>query len=134
MPKASYRPVRCPVGAAESQERQEIQDFSLSGILPPSHTLALNTELGTLAYLVIQQERPSMLIEQQFTTNELYLLLPLLQAFPYYCPHEVLFSSFTSGHWSEEAVSRARERLQAASLQAGMWDQQMRPVRNALSR
>jgi hypothetical protein len=61
------------------------------------------------------------------------LLLPLLQSYPYYCPHEVLFASFTSGQTTEDAVSRARKMLQEASQEKGMWDQQMKRVRNALS-
>jgi len=74
-----------------------------------------------------------MLIEQQFTTSEICVLMPLLEAYPYYCPYEVLLASFNTGKATETAIERCRERLQEAQ-EAGVWDQEMRPVRNVLSR
>jgi hypothetical protein len=111
----------------------EILHFSLQGLLPVEHTLALNTTLGTLAYLTYNQDRPQMLIEQQFTTSEICVLMPLLESYPYYCPYEVLLASFTHGHVTETAIERCRQRLQEAQ-EGGVWDQEMRPVRNVLSR
>jgi hypothetical protein len=42
-------------------------------------------------------------------------------------------ASFNSGHVTEQAIDRCRQRLQEAQ-EAGDWDQEMRPVRNVLSR
>jgi hypothetical protein len=72
-------------------------------------------------------------MEQQFTTSERCVLLPLLEAYPYYCPYEVLLASLTSGRLTETTIARCRGRLQEAQ-EAGVWDHEMRPVRNVLSR
>jgi hypothetical protein len=115
------------------ENNEEILHFSLQGLLPVGHSLALNTTLGTLSHLVCKNDRPHMMMEQQFTTSEICVLMPLLESYPYYCPYEVLLASFNTGRVTEVAVERARARLQEAQ-EAGVWDQEMRPVRNLLSR
>ena len=76
---------------------------------------------------------PRLLIQQQFTASELSLLLPLLEQFPHYCPYEVMFASFYNGTITEATIEHCRIQLQDA-LETGCWDQQLRPVRNVLSR
>ncbi|GCE09467.1 hypothetical protein [Dictyobacter aurantiacus] len=132
MQKVSLRKVKTPVSYLQ-ENSEEILHFSLQGLLPAGHTLALNTSLGTLSHLACKDERPYMLMEQQFTTSESCVLLPLLEAYPYYCPYEVLLASFNSGRVTEAAIARSRKRLMEAQ-EAGVWDQEMRPVRNVLSR
>ncbi|GHO59457.1 hypothetical protein KSD_90560 [Ktedonobacter sp. SOSP1-85] len=132
MQKVSLRKVKTPMSYIQDID-EEVMHFSLQGLLPPGHTLALNTTLGTLSHLVCEQDRPHMLMEQQFTTSEICVLLPLLESYPYYCPYEVLLASFASGRVTETTIARCRERLQEAQ-EAGVWDQEMRPVRNVLSR
>lgn len=132
MQKVSLRKVKTPVSYLQ-QQNEEILHFSLQGLLPPGHTLALNTTLGTLSHLAFVQDRPQLLMEQQFTTSEICVLLPLLEAYPYYCPYEVLLASFNNGRVNETTVERSRQRLQEAQ-ESGIWDQEMRPVRNVLSR
>ncbi|GCE16157.1 hypothetical protein [Tengunoibacter tsumagoiensis] len=132
MQKVSLRKVKAPASYLQDNV-EEVLHFSLQGLLPAGHTLALNTTIGTLSHLTIKQDRPHMLVEQQFTTSEICVLLPLLEAYPYYCPYEILLASFNMGRVSESAVARSRQRLQEA-LEAGVWDQEMRPVRNVLSR
>jgi hypothetical protein len=132
MQKASLRKVKFPLTYAQD-DYEEVLHFSLQGLLPPCHTLALNTNLRTLSHLVCKQDRPHMLMEQQFTASEICVLLPLLEAYPYYCPYEVLVSSFTNGRVTEATIARSRQRLQEAQ-EAGVWDIEMRPVRNVLSR
>ncbi|GER90098.1 hypothetical protein KDW_42600 [Dictyobacter vulcani] len=132
MQKVSLRKVKTPVSFLQ-ENSEEVLHFSLQGLLPSGHTLALNTTLGTLSHLVCKDDRPHMLMEQQFTTSEICVLLPLLDAYPYYCPYEVLLASFNSGRVNDTAVARSRKRLQEAQ-EAGVWDQEMRPVRNVLSR
>lgn len=107
--------------------------FSFEGTLPIGHTLVLNTALGTLSYLSKGADRPRLEIQQQFTTSELSLLLPLLELFPHYCPYEVMFASFYNGAITDETVEHSRQRLYEA-LERGTWDQQLRPLRNVLSR
>lgn len=132
MQKVTLRRVKLPISYVE-ELGEEILHFSLQGLLPPDHTLALNTNLGTLSHLVCKQDRPYLVMEQQFTTSEICVLMPLLEAYPYYCPYEVLLASFNNGRVNETTVARCRERLLDAQA-AGIWDQEMRPVRNVLSR
>jgi hypothetical protein len=131
MQKTSLRKVKSPMRYVQ-ENTEEVLHFSLQGLLPPGHTLALNAPLGTLSHLVCKQDRPHMLMEQQFTTSEICVLLPLLEAYPYYCPYEVLLASF-NGRVTEATIARFRQRLQEAQ-EAGIWDIEMRPVRNVLSR
>lgn len=115
-------------------DNEQILYFNLQDALPDGHTLALNTRLGTLSYLhTVEGRWPRMLVQQQFTNSELSLLRPLLEHYPHYCPHEVMFASFYNGSVNEKTIARARERLQEA-MDYGTWDHEMRPVRNVLSR
>lgn len=132
MHKVPLRKVKTPVGYIQDND-EDILHFSLQGLLPAGHMLALNTTLGTLSHLASIQDHPRMLMEQQFTSSEICVLMPLLEAHPYYCPYEVLLASFNNGRVTETAIARCRERLQEAQ-EAGVWDQEMRPVRNVLSR
>ncbi len=132
MQRASLRKVKSPLSYMQ-ENNEEVLHFSLQGLLLPGHTLALNTSLGTLSHLVCKQDCPHMLMEQQFTTSEICVLLPLLEAYPYYSPYEVLLASFNNGRVTESTIARSRQRLQEAQ-EAGIWDVEMRPVRNVLSR
>jgi hypothetical protein len=89
--------------------------------------------LGTLSYLSLENEAPQLVAQQQFTDSEMSILLPLLDSYPYYCPYEVLYASFYNGNVNDIIVARCRQRLQMA-MDIGTWDQEMRPVRNVLSR
>jgi|SRR5579875_2339209 hypothetical protein len=131
MQKASPRKVKAPVSYA--QENEHILHFSLDGLLPKGHVLALNTTLGTLSQLSCEETMPRLLEQQQFTTSEIYVLIPVLEAHPYYCGYETLLASYSHGRVTEATVARCRELLQAAQ-EEGVWDQEMRPVRNVLSR
>lgn len=126
------RKVKGPVGQIPLNN-EEILHFSLQGLLPIGHTLALNPSLGTLSHIVMNHDRPQMVMEQQFSSSEISVLLPLLESYPYYCPYDVLLASFTYGRVTDAAVERCREHLQEA-LNEGVWDQEMRPMRNVLSR
>jgi len=115
-------------------ESGQILYFDLQGALPARHILALNTGLCTLSYLSADdKQQPRLLAQQQFSQSELSLLRPLLEHYPHYCPHEVMFASFYNGSVTEYTIARARERLREA-VEYGTWDHEMRPVRNVLSR
>jgi hypothetical protein len=115
------------------QDSENIMHFSLMDALPVGDTLALNRSLGTLSYISCTEGRPMLVQQQQFTDGEMRVLLPLIEQFPYYCPYEIMFASFYNGNTNEKTVARCRERLQEAMYE-GIWDQEMRPVRNVLSR
>ena len=116
-----------------TRDAEIIRYFTLQGALQEGQTLVLNTALGTLSLLSNGDTAPRLLIQQQFTASELSLLVPLLEQFPHYCPYEVMFASFYNGIITEDTIERCRIQLQDA-FDAGCWDQQMRPVRNVLSR
>src|SRR5258708_13081420 len=82
MQKASLRKVKSSIGY--TQENEDILHFTLNGLMPSGHTLALNTILGTLSQLFCDNTVPRLLGEQQFTTSEIYVLIPILEAHPYY--------------------------------------------------
>ena len=111
----------------------EIVHFPLQGLLAAGHILALNTTLGTLSQLAYCADGPRLIAEQQFTNSEVCVLKPLLESHPHFCPYEVLLASFNSTNVTESTIARCRQRLQEAQ-NMGMWDQEMRPVRNVLSR
>lgn len=116
------------------EDNDKILHFSLQDSLPNGHTLALNTSFGTVSYLVNEGNIPRLVRQEQFTNTEMNVLMPLLELFPYYCPYEILYASFYgSGKVTDANIARARTRLQEAQ-EAGVWDQEMRPVRCALSR
>jgi hypothetical protein len=115
------------------QEDEKILHFSLQDTLPRGHSVVVNTTSGTLSYLCCSGDRPRLVIQQQFTSNEMRVLIPLLKSFPHYCPYEVMFASFYNGKVTDATVIQCRRRLQEA-LEAGTWDQEMKSIRNVLSR
>lgn len=119
------------------QKNEQAQDtflhFSLLDSLPAGHTLVINRTLGTLSCIAVEGDRARLLGQQQFTASELSILLPLLESFPYYCPYEELFAHFYHNTVTEQTIARTREHLQQA-YEEGSWDQEMRSVRNMLSR
>lgn len=117
----------------KTQAQEKIAYFSFAGALPEKHTLVLNLALGTLSELAICDNGPRLLTQQQFTTSELSLLVPLLESYPYFCPYELMFARFYNGEVTEEILEQCRRRLQAA-LAGDNWDVVMRPIRNVLSR
>lgn len=128
----SLQRIKTPIAHIQPHD-EEILHFSLQGLLPVEHTLALNTILGTLSLIAVEHDRPRMIKEQQFSSSEIFVLMPLFESYPYYCPYEVLLASFTYGKVTEITIERCRQHLQEAQ-QEGIWDQEMRPVRNVLSR
>ena len=134
METTTFRKVKTSVYHVQPAD-DEILHFTLDNLLPDSHTLALNLTLGTLSLIANSRDNPYpvLLAEQQFTTSEMCVLIPLLKHYPHYCPYEVLLASFYNGNINEKTIERSRNRLYEAQLE-GIWDQEMRPVRNVLSR
>ncbi|HTI14435.1 MAG TPA: hypothetical protein VL461_07695 [Dictyobacter sp.] len=134
MQKVYLRKPKTPVDYP-GRHNDKILHFSLQDSLPPGHTMALNTSFGTLSYLVCDEMSiPRLVRQEQFTHTEMSVLMPLLELFPYYCPYEVLYASFYGGGKAdEEQIAQARTHLDDAMVN-GTWDQEMRPIRCALSR
>src|SRR5579884_3515710 len=102
----------------KTREPEKIAYFSFAGALPEGHTLVLNLALGTLSELAICESGPRLLTQQQFTTSELSLLVPLLESYPYFCPYELMFARFYNGEVTEEILEQCRRRLQVALAHA----------------
>ncbi len=115
------------------QPEHEIRHFPLPGLLPEGYTFALNIPLGTLSLLAPSDDGPVLCMQQQFTNSEVCVLLPLLQLYPHYCPYEVMLAHFNSRNVDEQIIVKSRNRLQEAQA-LGIWEYEMRPVRNVLSR
>lgn len=109
--------------------------FEMPGLLPEKQLFALNSRLGTLALLANDPKvaHPLLITEQQFNRREMSVLVPLLRLYPHYCPYEFLLANFNCGNTDQKTVERFHTRLQEAHF-AGVWDSEMRPVRNVLSR
>jgi hypothetical protein len=139
-PRSNTMPVDNPpqkttTGKAPQGEsvHEEILYFPFGGALPVEHIFVLNAELGTLSYVTNGTDYPRVEQQQRFSHNELYQLRPLLESFPYHCPYEMLLASFYNGTITDEEVQRWRQHLYRA-LDDGTWDQELRMIRNVLSR
>jgi hypothetical protein len=106
-----------------------ISHFSLHGLLRTGQTLALNIETRTLSLL---SDGPQLIMVQQLSANEMHLIVPILESFPHYCPYELLLSHISSNTVTAASIVRCRQRLQEAQG-CGRWQQELRPVRRALS-
>ena len=115
------------------QEDVTVTHYSFDGTLPENQVFALSHETGTISLLEATERGARLLAQQQFTSSELSVLLPLIASFPYHCPYEELFAHFYTVNPSEKRIAQAREHLEEAKA-AGEWDSEMRCVRNMLSR
>ena len=115
------------------QRTESIRHYLLKDSLPEGDVLALNVTLGTLSHLTMRDNIPTLISQQQFTSNELTMLLPLLDNHPYFCPFEVMYANFYNGAVDEQTIALSRNQLESAE-DMGIWDQQMRPIRNVISR
>src|SRR6266568_183047 len=105
--------------------------FPLPGVLPEGHVLVLNTHAYSLSTYVLTElsaERHGLVAQEVLTELEMYVVLALLEAYPQYCPYEVLRAAIT-----DEVLSRARTTVHRA-VEHKTLDHSMKPIRNILSR
>jgi hypothetical protein len=95
--------------------------------LPVNLTLERNDEIRTLSLL--SADEPRTLAQQRFTKNEWSLLMPLLDYYPYYVPHELLLSVLTS--LSPDDCRQLLDRVRLRGSDAIV--QELKPVYRALS-
>lgn len=114
-------------------EEDPIHHFSLAGLIEDDEAIAVDYQHGYISYLCTRDGRGHQKMGIQLTMQEVRVLIPLLSAFPYYCPYEVLHSANTSGRIDDMSVHRSRLMLQDASQQ-GYWDQEFRSIRGSISR
>jgi hypothetical protein len=111
------------------QASSAVKYYLLHGLLPEGQIFALHRELRTLSLLC---EGPLLLEQQQFSDSELRLLTPILDAYPYYCPYEVLLAHVSTRVVTVSVITECHQRLQVARLQ-GTLRQELKPVRRAIS-
>src|SRR5579864_8832722 len=82
--------------------------MTLEGLIPAKQELVLNLALRTATLSSVADGKPTMVEQQHFSPNGMLVLVPLLQAYPKYCLHEVLFASLYSLPL-DEAYQQMRE-------------------------
>jgi hypothetical protein len=71
----------------DQDPQEELLHLPLEGLLPANQTLVLNLSMRTAILLVSSLEgEAQVLAQQRFTPNGMRMLLPLLEAYPRYCP------------------------------------------------
>ena len=111
------------------RSRDKNSHFSLQDLLPIGQTLALNPETRTVSLL---SDGPMQIVEQQLSANEMRLFVPILESFPHYCPYEILLSYiFHKYRYRSLHCTLLSAFTGGAGL--GKWQQELRPVRRALS-
>ena len=113
----------------QQEGKTNISHLFLPDLLSSEQTLALNLETRTLSLLT---DGPLLILEQQFSSNEMRMFVPLLETYPHYCPYEVLLAHLYSNSISAATIAHCRQRLQEAEAR-GIRQQELRPVRRALS-
>jgi len=97
--------------------------LALPDLLPKNHTLYLNPSLRTV---ILHNDAPDavkpVVTEHIFPPNAMRILITLLQAYPKYCPYEVLLVQLYP-----ISVAEGRRQLQESRETA------MRPLRRAVS-
>jgi hypothetical protein len=112
-----------------NDDTKQVLHFYLPDLMPDTQKLALNLETRTLSLLA---DGPQLVAEQQLSVNELRMVVPIFEYFPYYCPYEVLFAHLTSEVVTPTIIDHCHKYLQEAQNQ-GNWQQELRPVRRAIS-
>ena len=109
-------------GSERKGEQDEgLLHFSFPGLLPDDSTLMVNSAKRTVILLYNEARGRARVVTQQFSPNGMRILVPLLQAYPDYCPYDVLLSSLFP-----LSLEEGRKHLQEA------WAATIRPVRRAI--
>ncbi len=104
-------------------QRDAVLHLTLEGLLPANRTLVVNPSMRAATLISQTPEGEAQIVAQQhFSPNGMRILVPLLQAYPHYCPYEVLLASLFS-----LSLEEARRQLQ------DMRDIAIRPVRRAIN-
>jgi hypothetical protein len=110
---------------------QQFRFYSLSKVLPEGYVLVLNTHPYTMSTFVITElsaEVHGLVAQEVLTELEMYALVALLEAYPHYCPYDVLRAAIT-----DETLTHARTTVHRA-VEHQTLDRSMKPIRNILSR
>src|SRR5258708_13047345 len=113
------------------ETKEQFGVFSLPNALAEGHVLVLNTHPYSLSTFVLTQlsaEVHGLVAQEVLTELEMYVLLALLEAYPQYCPYEMLRVAIT-----DEVLSYARTMVYRSAEDKTL-NRSMKPIRNVLSR
>jgi len=110
--------------AQDGEGHQEgLLHFTLDGLLPANQTLVVNPATRTATLFAYPPDgKPEIIAQRHFSPNGMRVLVPLLQAYPHYCPYDVLLASLGS-----LSLDEARRQMQ------DFWEIAIRPVRRAIN-
>ena len=96
--------------AQDGESHQEaLLHLTIEGLLPANHELVLNlAERSATLFSHAPDGKLAMVEQKRFSPNGMRVLVPLLQAYPKYCLHEVLYGSLFSLPL-DEAYQQMRE-------------------------
>ena len=126
-------PLELRTKKSEAKKSEEaVIYFSLPNLVQGKHRLILPKELRTLSLISDDVNGPSLLQQEILTDNEMQIIVPIFNAFPHYCPYEVLLAKIIFRTTLQSTVTNCRRRLLEAQHN-GPWQQEIRPVRRTLS-
>jgi hypothetical protein len=103
--------------------REGLLELTLEGLFPANQTLVVNpTKRTVILFSHTPGRKPQVVAQHQISPNGMRVLVPLLQAYPHYCPDDVLLASLGS-----MTLDEARRQMQ------DMWEIAIRPVRRAIT-
>jgi hypothetical protein len=103
--------------------QEAVLHLTLDGLLPANQVLAVKPSLRTVTLFTSTADEETHILEQQhFSPNGMCVLVPLLEAYPHYCPYEVLLA-----HLFSQTPDQARAQLRSD------WNSAIRPVRRAMN-
>ncbi len=105
----------------KGEHDEELLHFSLPGLLPDDRTLVVNPATRTVILFSNEAAGRARIVTQQFSPNGMRVLVPLLQAYPDYCPYDVMLTGLFP-----LSLEEGRKHLQEA------WAATIRPVRRAI--
>ncbi len=82
--------------AITSDNQKALLYLTLEGLVPANHEFVLNLALHTATLSSVTDGKPTLVEQKRFSPNGMLVLVPLLQAYPKYCHHEVLIASLFS--------------------------------------
>ena len=81
----------------QEDQSQALLHLPLAGLLPPDQKLVINPSIRTATLFSDTPEGEAQIVaQQQFSPNGMRVLVPLLQAYPNYCPYEALLTALFS--------------------------------------
>ena len=107
----------------QEDQPQTLLHLSLTGLLRPHQQLMINSSIRTATLFSETPEGKACIVaQQQFSPNGIRVLVPLLTAYPGYCPYEILLAALSS-LTLDEARHQLREIREVA----------LRSIRRAIS-